>query len=244
MHNKGDILLEMKLRAPNSEQSERLRATLLKSPEGRLLLIGAAVAFVYTIWLGLKLLFSAEEAQVLVGMTATQILFGRAAGMAFGYQVGLSNATVIFVCMIIETVLVLIFYPLFVFSWRHLLVLRWLKRFFDRTRKAAEARKDFVRRYGIIGLFIFVWFPFWMTGPIVGSVIGFMLCLQLWVNMTVVLAGTYAAIYGWAFFMQQFQERSASYGSYAATVLIILLIVIVFVGHMLLRTLKENKQSR
>jgi uncharacterized membrane protein len=247
MQKRCDILLEMKLRQSNSEQSgqsEPLKVTLLKSPEGRLLLSGVALAFIYTFWLGVKLLFSAEDSQVLVGMTATQILFGRAAGMAFGYQVGLDNATVILICMIIETVLVLIFYPLFVFSWRHLLVIRWLKRFFDRTRKSAEARKDLVRKYGIIGLFVFVWFPFWMTGPVVGSVIGFMLGLQLWLNMTVVLAGTYVAIFGWAFFLRQFQERSASFSSYAATVLMALLIIIIFIGHLLHRTLKQNKQSR
>ena len=234
----------MKLQKTNSEQAGQFKATLLKSPEGRLLLSGVALAFIYTLWLGLKLSFSPEQSQVLVGMTATQILFGRAAGMAFGYSVGISNSTVILISIIIETILVLIFYPLFVFSWRHLLVLRWLKRFFDRTRKAAEAREGLVRRYGIVGLFIFVWFPFLMTGPVVGSVIGFLLGLQVWVNMSVVLGGTCAAIFCWAFFMRLFHDRLASYSSYAASALVVLLVIIVIVGHLLHRTLKENKQNR
>lgn len=222
----------------------RLRSTLLTSSEGRLLLIGVSLALIYTLWLGAKLLISPEDSQVLVGMTATQILFGRAAGMAFGYQMKLENSTVIMISIIIESVLVLIFYPLFVFSWQHLLVLRWLRRFFDRTRRAAEARKDWVQRYGIIGLFLFVLFPFWMTGPVVGSVIGFLLGLRVWVNMTVVLGGTCAAIFGWAFLMHQFHEQLASYSSYAATALVVLLVVIIFVGHMLYRTLQESKNRR
>jgi uncharacterized membrane protein len=227
----------------NSEQRNRLKVTLLTSSEGRLLLIGVALAFIYTFWLGVKLLFSPEESQVLVGMTATEIMFGRAAGMAFGYSLALGHSIVIPICMIIETILVLIFYPLFVFSWRHLLVVNWLKKIFERTQKAAEARKGMVRRYGIIGLFVFVWFPFWMTGPVVGCVIGFLLGLRTWLNITVVLAGTYVAIFGWAFFLRQLHEQVASYSSYAAMVLMALLVIIIIVGHLLHRTLHQNKNK-
>jgi len=212
------------------------------------LLIGVALAFVFTLWLGIKLLLSPEDSQVLIGMTATEIMFGRAAGIAFGYSMGLGYSTVIPICVIIETILVLIFYPLFVFSWRHLLVIKRLKNIFERIRKAAETHKDTVRRYGIAGLFVFVWFPFWMTGPVVGCVIGFMIGLRIWLNMTAVLSGTYVAIIGWAVFLRQFHDRVASYSSYAtATIatmaLLILLFIIVIVGHLLHRTLHENRNK-
>ena len=101
---------------PNSEQPNQLKATLLTNSEGRLLLIGVALAFIYTFWLGVKLLFSPDESQVLIGITATEIMFGRATAMAFGYSMGLGHNIVIPICIIIETILVLIFYPLFVFS--------------------------------------------------------------------------------------------------------------------------------
>jgi uncharacterized membrane protein len=229
-------------------QKNQLKRALLNSPEGRCLLIGVALAFVFTLWLGIKLLLSPEDSQVLIGMTATEIMFGRAAGIAFGYSMGLGYSTVIPICIIIETILVLIFYPLFVFSWRHLLVIKRLKNIFERIRKAAETRKDTVRRYGIAGLFVFVWFPFWMTGPVVGCVIGFMIGLRIWLNMTAVLSGTYVAIIGWAVFLRQFHDRVASYSSYAtATIatmaLLILLFIIIIVGHLLHRTLHENRNK-
>ena len=227
----------------NSQQLNQLKVTLLTSSEGRLLLVGVALAFIYTFWLGVKLLFSPEDSQILIGMTATHIMFGRAAGMAFGYSLALGHRMVISTCIIIETIMVLIFYPLFVLSWQRLLVINWLKNIFERTRKAAEARKPIVRRYGIIGLFVFVWFPFWMTGPVIGCVIGFLLGLRVWLNMTVVLAGTYVAIFGWAFFLRQFHDRVASYSSYAAMVLMALLVIIVIIGHLLHRTIHENKHK-
>jgi len=227
----------------NSEQRNQLKATLLTSAEGRLLLTGVALAFVYTFWLGIKLLFSPDDAQIIVGITTTEIMFGRATAMAFGYSLGLRHSTVIPICIMIESILVLIFYPLFVFSWRHLLVLNWLKNIFERIHKAAETHKGKVQRYGIIGLFVFVWFPFWMTGPVVGCVIGFLLGLRAWLNITVVLAGTYAAIFGWAFFLRQFHDQVAAYSSYAAMVLMALLVIILIVGHLLYRTLHENKNK-
>ena len=234
---------EQPARELNSEQRNQFKVTLLRSSEGRLLLIGVALAFMYTFWLGIKLLLSPEESQLLIGMTATEIMFGRAAGMAFGFSQELEPITVIPICIIIETILVLIFYPLFVFSWRHLLVINWLKNIFERIHKAAEAHKGKIQRYGIIGLFVFVWFPFWMTGPVVGCVIGFLLGLRVWLNITVVLSGTCVAIFGWAFFLRQIHDRVASYSSYAAMILMALLVIIIIVGHLLHRTLQENKNK-
>jgi uncharacterized membrane protein len=225
----------------NSEQKKQLKITLLTQSEGRLLMAGVALAFIYAFWLGIKMLFSPEDSQVLVGMTATQIIFGRAAAMAFGYSLDLKHTTVIPMCIVIETISVLIFFPLFVFSWRQLLVINWLKNIFMRIRNAAEAKKDIVKRYGIIGLFVFVWFPFWMTGPVVGCVIGFLLGLRLWVIITAVLAGTCVAIFGWAFFLRQLLNQVASYSPYAAMVLMILLVIIIIVGHLLQRTHHKNK---
>jgi uncharacterized membrane protein len=227
----------------NSEQKKQLKITLLTHSEGRLLMAGVALAFIYALWLGIKMLFSPEDSQVLVGMTATQIIFGRAAGMAFGYSLDLKHITVIPMCIAIETIIVLIFYPLFVFSWRQLLVINWLKNILQRIRNAAEAKKGIVQKYGIIGLFVFVWLPFWMTGPVVGCVIGFLLNLRVWVIMTAVLSGTCVAIFGWAFFLRQLLDQTASYSPYAAMVLMVLLVIIIVVGYFLHQAPHENKHK-
>ncbi|MHC4212988.1 MAG: small multi-drug export protein [Planctomycetota bacterium] len=226
-----------------STKSNQLKVTLFGSSEGRLFLTGIALALVYTFWLGIKILFSPEQSQILVGMTATGIIFGRAAGMAFGYSLGLGQKTVIPICMIIETVLVLVCYSLFVFSWRRLLVIKPLARMFERTNKAAETHKPKIQKYGVIGLFVFVWIPFWMTGPVVGSVIGFLLGLRTRVTITVVLSGTYVAILGWSFVLHQFHERVASYSSHAAMVLMVLLIIVMAAGNLLHRQNHDYKKK-
>ena len=109
----------------------------------------------------------------------------------------------------------------------------------DRTRKAAETHKDKVQKYGIIGLFMFVWLPFWMTGPVVGCMIGYLLGLRVWVNITTVLIGTYAAILGWAFLLYQLHQKTISYSSYAIVIIAALIAAV-----MLTWTLRQRFKQK
>ncbi len=229
--------------AVDGERPKGGRLPLLSGPEGRLLLAAVALAFAYTVWLTVQVLAEPAESQMLIGMTATTLVFGRAAGLAYGYSVGLGHGLVLPIIMVVETLHVLVFYPLFVLSWRHLLVIKSLKRVFGRLHEAAEANKATIQRYGVVGLFVFVWFPFWMTGPVVGSIIGFLLGLPVWLTMAAVLGGTYAAIVGWAFLLRELHRRVTAYDPYAAMALVVFLIVVVLVGHVLRRTLHETRHK-
>ena len=127
---------------------------------------------------------------------------------------------------------------------RHLLQIRWLRRTFDRVQKAAETHKSKVERYGIIGLFVFVWFPFWMTGPVVGCVIGFLLGLRIRINLAAVLAGTYTAIFGWALFMKTIHDHAATTSTYTTGVLVVLVLIMIIVGRRLHKTLSDGKNKK
>jgi uncharacterized membrane protein len=236
--------MEQRVEKQDTQQRNHLRATLMTSPEGRILLSGVAVAMAYSLWLGAKVLFSPWDAQILIGVTATAVLFGRAAGLAFGYSVGLTHTTVIMICMVVETVFVLIFYPLFVFSWRHLVVFRRLGKTLEQIREAAERHQSTIQKYGLIGLFAFVWFPFWMTGPVVGSAIGFLIGMRARLTLPIVLGGTYVAIFTWAAFMRYFHERAAAYSTYAPMILVGVLILIGLAGNWLQRTARNNRHRK
>ena len=115
----------------------------------------------------------------------------------------------------------------------------------ERTRRIAEDHHDAVVKFGIPGLLFFVWFPFWMTGPFIGSVIGFMLGLRHWVNLTVVLVGTYLAVLSWAILLRSIHQHVVQYSPYAPLVLVMVLIAIlvgVFVARNACRNSKPSKR--
>ena len=211
-----------------SHEEDHIWRRLLATPEGHILEVGLILVLLFITVLGLGYIYYPEKAHVFIGMSATNILFGRAAGISFGYSFELGNVLVIITNIIIETILVLIFYPLFVFSWRSILVIKPLRRIMKRTSIAAEAHQDTIRKYGIIGLFMFVWIPFWMTGPMVGCAIGYLLGLSPWKNLTIVLSSTCLAVFCWALLLREVHDRVAEYGPYASIALVIIIILIVF----------------
>ncbi|KHE90650.1 MAG: small multi-drug export protein [Candidatus Scalindua rubra] len=200
---------------------------LLATSEGLILEIGLIIALLFITVLGVGYIYYQEKAHVFIGMSATNILFGRAAGISFGYSFDISNVLVICTNIIVETILVLIFYPFFVFSWQSILIIKPLRRIMERTNTVAEAHQDTIRRYGLIGLFMFVWFPFWMTGPMVGCAAGYLLGLSPWKNLTIVLSSTCLAVICWALLLRSIHDRIAEYGPYASMVLVIMIIIIV-----------------
>jgi uncharacterized membrane protein len=198
----------------------------LASPEGRWLALGAALAAAALVGLGAASIRWPEQMLTLVVMSGLNLLIGRAAGMAYGYASGLGHGPVIACNVIVETVQVLVIYPLFVLSCRQWLLPRWLAAPLARLRARAESSHAAVRRFGIAGLFVFVFMPFWMTGPVVGSFVGYLLGLRTRTTLVVVLAGTYVAIAVYALFLDEVDAWASAYGRYAAFLTLVALAVL------------------
>jgi len=152
--------------APSPGTPERRRSWLLASTEGQLLLAGLAMACLLVVALGIAWHLFPDDILRYVAMTGLNLFIGRAAGMSFGYASGFTHEQVVPFNMLVETIQVLIVYPLFALSWRQLVELRRLKQYVARMHTVAESRSGMVRRFGIAGLFVFVFLPFWMTGPV------------------------------------------------------------------------------
>jgi uncharacterized membrane protein len=230
--------------APTVEQSVRPAwRKLLRTTEGRIFILGIVVALIGLIVMGLVAFWSPETSRIIGAMTFSNIIFGRAVAMSIGYAGGFGHALVVPVNMWVETVLVLLFYPVFVFSVCKLVEFPRLKRFLEHTRAAAERHHDKVRRYGIAGLFIFVWFPFWMTGPVVGSAIGYLLGFPAWLTLSVVLTGTYIAMGGWAYLLFSLHTHAAVFGPWASVLIVGLIVLIILIGYWINRRGTEQQQK-
>lgn len=205
-----------------------MHETLFANTEGRLLGVGLALTGLMLLAFGVGWTLFPDNILPYAIMTGLNLIIGREAGMSFGYASGFGHAQVVPLNILIETIQVLVIYPLFVLSTRHLIRLRVLEPFIMRIQRAAESNGGMVRKFGIAGLFVFVFVPFWMTGPVVGAIIGFLIGLRPWVNVLVVLISTYVAIGIWALLLNELNawaadvNRFAPYGLFVAIVLIAL----------------------
>jgi uncharacterized membrane protein len=209
------------LTGPASGPRGQARRELLRSIEVRILALGLFLTLLTVVTLSIGWLVNPELAGRFAAMTGLNLTVGRAAGMAFGYASGLDSPSVISSSALVETIQVLVLYPLFVLSWNSLLDAGRMQWLFVKVRQSAEVSQPQVARYGMIGLFAFVFLPFWMTGPVVGSVIGFLIGLKARHNLPIVLTATYAAVAIWAVFFEYLNEWFAAYGRYAAFCLVL-----------------------
>jgi uncharacterized membrane protein len=208
---------------PEGSGSPLVWRVAFASPEGRWLALGAALATMGLVGLGAAWHWWPEQALTLAAMSGLNLIIGRAAGMAYGYANGLDHLPVIASNVLVETVQVLVIYPLFVLGCRQWLLPPWLAAPLARLRASAEGSHAAVRRFGMAGLFVFVFMPFWMTGPVVGSIIGYLLGLRNRTTLVVVLSGTYLAIAVYALFLDEVDAWASAYGQYAAFVVLVAL---------------------
>jgi uncharacterized membrane protein len=226
----------------NSNQLLTVWARIINTSEGRVLVAGLSLTLVGLLVMGLIALWDPAMSRMIGVMVLTNITVGRSVSMSIGYASGYGHSLVLPVNMITETILVLLFYPVFVFSLQKLVIIRPLNKILNTTRVAAERHQSTVRKYGVIGLFTFVWFPFWMTGPVVGSALGYLLRFPAWLTLVSVLSGTYIAMVAWALFLFDLQKRAKAMGSSAPVVIILIFLAIAVVSYFLQKTHKKNHE--
>jgi uncharacterized membrane protein len=235
---------QQQLRKHQDKIKNFLKSSIFTSPEGHILLTGVLLGFLYIIGVAIYGLWNLKDGQIFVAMTATHLLFGRAAGMSFGYTMGFEHNIVIPLNLVIETIQVLLFYSLFVFSWKQLLVIKRLRHIMERIHKAAETHRHIIRHYGLLGLFVFVWIPFWMTGSAVGCVLGFLLNLHPWLTVGVVLGGAYVAIISWAILLHELHSRVAEISQSASLIILAIIILIAVAGNVIHRQRRDSRSIR
>ena len=212
-----------------------MHETLFSCTEGRLLGFGLVLTGLMLLAFGIGWVVFPDSVLTYAGMTGLNLVVGRAAGLSFGYASGLGHAQVIPLNMLAETIKVLVLYPLFVLSGRQLIRVPRLQSFVKRMHSAAELRGGVVREFGIAGLFVFVLTPLWMTGPVVGAIIGYMVGLRARVILPVVLGGTYLAIGLWGLLLNELNAWAASVNRFAPYILVLAMVLIAVALHGLSR---------
>lgn len=98
---------------------------------------------------------------------------------------------------LLEAQLTSVAYSLFVLSLTNYIKVRWIVRISNRMMCSADKNRKKIEKYGWIGIFLFVMAPLPGTGPLMGTLLGYLLKIGVWRNFSAALSGTFLAILLW-----------------------------------------------
>ena len=222
-----------------AEDKPKSFAELLRNSEGLILLLGMLQVVAYIVLLIAAWIFFPHDYSALAGIMVSNAFLGRLVGLGVGFASDLGFFPNVLINVYIESTMVLLFYPLFIMSWNRLLNFEALRRWAERLHGNAERYRGRINRYGAIGLFVFVLFPFWMTGPIIGAIIGYLMGLRHRVTLSVVVAGTFIATMAWAWLIKHVQDWAEKIDEHAPWFIVIAIIVVVVLG-LIIRKLRRK----
>lgn len=199
---------------------------VFKTTEGNILLLSIIIIVGLFIYIITYYTIDPIYANKVTGIVFTNLFIGRVPALSFGFAAELSHFTVITLNIITEMILVTSLYALFVFSYKGILKVKALEDFFKKVEEKKEIHKEKFDKYGRLGLFIFVFIPFWMTGPIVGSIIGFLIGMKHYIVISIVFFATIVSMTLWGLFLQEIIDFVVEFDARLIWILLLIVAII------------------
>jgi uncharacterized membrane protein len=162
--------------------------------EVKILFLGLLLAVVAGLTLAVLLFTNPGLFRVLSSTAIVHVMGGRALGVAKCLSADISPFYTVLYNFFLEVVIVLIAYGVVVLIMRNVIQPKLLHSTVRQAELTAQKQKTNIKRYGAIGLFFFVMFPFFMTGPVIGAIIGYLLHYRAINNFLIVFGGTLCSI--------------------------------------------------
>ena len=179
---------------PHSTERSILRASIAMS----ILLIGVVIYY---------LVSDPGMSRTLVLVFVAHTFGGRAAGVGLCLMDELNPFFTIFYNLFLEVFIVCWTYSLFVLSINNYVKFRVVRLYALRLERKARKYKQKIANYGWPGIFIFVMLPLPATGPVIGSIVGYLLRLKVWYNLSAAFLGTFVAIIVWFIFFDFLEQN-------------------------------------
>jgi len=202
---------------------------IFTTDEGLILSLSLLLILSTTIFLSIYAFYDIAFSSKVTTMIFTNVFIGRVAALSFGYASNLSHFCVIFFNILAEMILVTFIYSLFVFSYRGILKVKQLENFFKKISQKKEKHEKIFMKYGKLGLFLFVFIPFWMTGPVVGSIIGFLIGIKHFIVILIVFCATIISITLWGLFLQELVKFISIFDIRFIWIFILIIVVIALI---------------
>ena len=201
-----------------------MKQKLFYTTEGKIFIAGALLSLLLLVVIAYFVIVDFEVAKTLAVVFLAHAVGGRAAGIGLCIMNNFGPAATILYNFYLEVLIVCYTYSIFVLTANNYIRVAWVTNFMKKLSTKAVEQKEKIHSFGWIGIFIFVMLPLPATGPVVGSVIGYMLKINLAKNFSATASGTMAAIIVW-FYCFDFLEDKLHVIQYVFAAIVIIVVI-------------------
>ena len=180
---------------------------LLNTIEGRVLVTGFLFTALFLVFVVIGIIQGNPRAKVAFVVFITHCVGSRAGGIGLCILNDFDAFTTIALNFYFECLIVCYTYASFALSTSGIFKATWIKRSMGTLKEKAEEKKEKIKRWGWIGIFAFVMAPLPVTGPVVGTIIGYMMRMRLFSNFSAAGLGTLTAIVAWYYGFDFLEDR-------------------------------------
>ncbi len=182
---------------------------LLNTIEGRVLMTGFLFTALFLVFVIIGIVQGTPGAKVAFVVFITHCVGSRAGGIGLCILNDFDPFTTIALNFYLECLIVCYTYASFALSTSGIFKAAWIKTSMGTLKEKAEEKKEKIKRWGWIGIFTFVMAPLPVTGPVVGTIIGYMVRMRLFSNFSAAGLGTLTAIVAWCYGFDFLEQRFA-----------------------------------
>ncbi len=181
-------------------------------PECGTLLLGLGMALAALVWMGFSLGTRSPLGTILPRVLTSHLILGAPMGAVEGAK----HASVlplwenVLFNGMVTTALICLFNTLFGLSVRRIFRLPFLQETFQGLQVDARRQRRVWARFGLLGVFAFVFIPLPLTGPIVGSLLARLVGLRYWGVVTTVVSASLTSILAWGYAADKVQRYLGS----------------------------------
>lgn len=186
-----------------------MKKFLFNTIEGRVLVVGLLMTALFFTFVIIGMVQGRPDAKIAFVVFITHCVGSRAGGIGLCLLNGFDPISTIALNFYQECLIVCYTYGGFALTTSGIFKAAWIKRSMDKLREKAEEKKEKIERWGWIGIFVFVMAPLPVTGPVVGTIIGYMLRMRLFSNFTAAGLGTLTANIAWCYGFDFLEHRFA-----------------------------------
>ncbi len=203
--------------------------------------IGLVLLFIEICIVIVLFVLKSSLALKLVSMVTAFHIGGRLAIIGAGLEFNFSTATIILIILTYLTAFLLIMLSVIGFLWVKAKEFKLFKKFVETRMKKAEKRAEKMKKWSWIGIVVFVWMPFPMTGAIMGFLIARAEGYKTMPSLTIAIPSMWVGVVCWTIWFDGLYKIIERIGHGLTTYLTFFLVALPFISSLTGMVIKKTR---